>query len=327
MPQDLGEQLGSGIQLTVDQNAKLENTKQYTLKILAGKLVFKMDKLIITNKETTCAIPTNQIGETNIEIQKENQGSGTNSITLAGGTPGGISSIRYTYRWDQFLNIEWLHIDFSAKADLTLDTKDKKDFFNNITSELSAYESFGSSVCYSELSVHGKTESDQSFRLTDGLLGVQYAIRPKDPVTSAISEVFVRKNNRAGPLFIVGYDYAHKISGDQSNVVASTDIDTGKADHRVGALVNWRIPITRNYDFSFVPALGGRYDLDCELEGKGFYDINAAKFIDQSWVSLVFRKSTDQTFTPAFTFTWARGKEGPTFQQVNALLAGIKLGF
>jgi len=250
-------------------------------------------------------------------MDAEKQGGAVNSIELAGGSAGGTANLLYSKRIDNFLNHNWLNAELNLKGELTLNSKDRKDYFNHLEGGLNFFDAFPLWDGYSELGLHAKVESDQVFDQVDGLVGVQFAHR--------LGHFF--KIDRALPLFIVGYDYAHNLERDASLPPSASGIDTTKADNRVYGIARVRIPLARNYDFSFIPALGGKYDLDIDAEGKILYDINAEKFIDKSSISLVFRNTTKERFKPAFSFTWARGKESPTFEQVNAFLAGLKLEF
>jgi hypothetical protein len=124
-----------------------------------------------------------------------------------------------------------------------------------------------------------------------------------------------------------GSNYVRNIKGDASQVAASTGVDTENGTHQASATLRLRIPLLRDQDFSFLPALGGRYDADLEADLKGLYDSSAGKFLDQTRLTLALTYVGGGDLRPALTFTWARGKEGPTYQQISSLLAGIRLSF
>ncbi len=325
-PEALEGQLGDSIAFQLQR--KLDETQDHDFIVLPNKLHFSVDGQEFDHPGDKLTIPKSRVGEINAAMDADQLGKSENSIELAGGNIGGIGSIRYRYSRYEFLNASWLNLDFNAQADFTLASKDRHDFFNHVSGELNFFHpvNLAPDDWHAEFGVHAKTESDQTFSLTDGLLGVQAAVRLSDPVTSAIGGLFT-KNDRATPLLVLGYDYAKNLDGDESTVATATQIDTGRADHRVRGVLRWRIPLARSYEFSFLGPLKGNYDLDLDLEAKGLYDINAEKFLDQSRVSLVFRQSSDRQFRPAFSFTWARGKEAPTFEQISAFLAGLKLEF
>jgi hypothetical protein len=301
------------------------NNNDYELTIPANKIFFRFpgSQTNVPNREMK-----GTISGTNIQVNLEHGNTNTfqQRIAFFGGTPGGVSSIDLTYRSREFLNVEWLNIDFSAKADFALSSRDRKEFFNSILGGATIWYPVPCGSFYSEAGLHEKLESDQEFDLVNNLLGVHYAVFPKFRITDWMSRVFVRDAVEVPPLVILSYDYAHNIKGDESSVAADTRVDTGKADHRFAALLRWRLPIAQDYNFSFVPPLGGRYDVDVDFEVKGMYDSSAEKFLDQSWISLNFTRRS-QGVKPSFSFTWARGKAGPTFEEVNALLAGVKLEF
>jgi hypothetical protein len=269
------------------------------------------------------------IHSTNIQVNLEHGNTNTfhNRLSFLGGTPGGVASLDLTYRTVEFLDIDWLNIDFTAKADFTLSSKDRKEFFNSISGGGSVWYSLPSSSFYSEIGFHDKLESDQAFKLINNLLGVHYAVLPKIRIIDRLSRIFVSNAVDVPPLLIFSYDYAHNVKGDETTVASETKIDTGEADHRLSALLRWRLPIASRYDFSFLPALGGKYDVGIDFELKGTYDSSAERFLDQSWISLDFTRQSSDALKPSFSFTWARGKAGPTFKEINAILAGIKLAF
>lgn len=326
VPEALNGRLGDSIAFILQR--KLDETKDHTFKVLAGRLHFKVGGSNVVSAGTSLTIPKSRIGDINTVMDADKLGKSENSIELAGGNVGGIGSIRYRYSRYEFLNADWLNLELNAKADFTLSPDDREDFYNSVKAELNFFHALNLApdAWHAEFGVHARTESDQTFDLTDGLIGAQFAVRLDDRVTRRVGNLFT-KNDRATPLVILGYDYVQNLSGSDAAVVADTGIDTRRADHRVQALLRWRIPLARSYDFSFLGPLKGAYDLDLDLEAKGLYDINAEEFLDQSRVSLVFRQSSDKQFRPAFSFTWARGKEAPTFKQVSAFLAGMKLEF
>jgi hypothetical protein len=291
--------------------------KEHTFTVKDRRLHFVVKNQEIVLPETKAQITAKTITDVNKACEAEKQGGTVNSIELAGGTAGGTARFLYAKRIDRFLGHRWLNAELSVNGEMTLNSDDRDEYFNHLEGGLNLYNAFPMLDGYSELGVHAKAESDQVFDQVDGLVGVQFAHR--------LGHFF--KIDRALPLFIVGYDYAHNLERDESIPPSALGIDTGRADHRFYAIARIRIPLARNFDFNFIPILGGKYDLDIDAEGKALYDINAEEFIDKSSLSLVFRSTSKDRFRPAFAFTWARGKESPTFQQINAFLAGMRLEF
>jgi hypothetical protein len=307
-------ELADSVTLLLD---KLLKEERHTFKVKNGKLFADLDGTEIPITEVEMEISAETVKAVNAAVKEEKQSGSYNSIELAGGTEGGTGSIRYGLRRDEFLSKSWLNAELRAAADFTLDSDDRTNYFNHLEAGLNFFDSFALWGGYSELGVHATAESDQVFDIVDGKVGVQFAHR--------IGHFF--KIDRALPLFIVGYDYVHNLRREDDVMMNTAGIDTRRADNRVYAIARIRLPIARGYDFSFLPILGGKFDLDIDAEGKILYDINADEFIDKSSISLVFRNTTKERFKPAFSFTWARGKESPTFEQINAFLAGLRLEF
>jgi hypothetical protein len=325
---EAGELLAGHIRLVPKEAPK--PSEQYSFKVLPGKLVFQVPVNGITVTETNAGASFILKGsdfQQNFDyFEREKAALRQSSFQLLGGSLGGVLTAKLILDQSRFLDVDWMNLRLEGDADITLSVGDRTNYFNNITGDLSLYRSFEFLGRYSEIDVHGKTESDQTFEMTDVSAGARYALYPKDPITTTLGSIFVRTNDHAGALLILGYDYVKHAAGN-STIQTSTGINTHEADNRASAILRWRVPVARDYDFSFLPALGGRYDLDIDLELKGVYDIEASHFLDQSRVSLQFTRAFQDRFKPAFVFTWARGKEAPTFREVSALLAGMKLSF
>jgi hypothetical protein len=355
---ELKDAQGSPISVTVDsapadtpfvgsiflKPATLLDGDKYTLTIKAKKLTFKLagnpNPVILPAADTQ--VEVQGLKRNKAFFQKQEGFTSESSLELAGGSPGGIGSFRLLFqRLDEMEDFR-LGMRLSGSADLTLDSDDREEFFNNVSGELSVLAMTGTpsetsvDPRYWELSLHAKTESDQSFDTTDGLVGLKFGIYPKDPITRWLGTVFVPTNNHIGPLIFAGYDYVHNLGGQPAASALANDINTGRADHRVAALLRWRIPLLERKEFSLLNVLDGTYNVDLDLELKGVYDINASEFMDQTRISVAFTRvgkrnvvlskpEEESRFKPAFVFTWARGKEGPTWKEVNALLAGLKI--
>ena len=184
------------------------------------------------------------------------------------------------------------------------------------------YRPFRFAGNYSEFSLGGKAEADQTFDLVNAGLSAKWAWFIKNGITDRLGHIFVTDSANVPPLFIISYDYLENVRQTNS-AIANND-----PHHRVAALLRYQLPIAKDLDLSALPALGGKYDLSVDFEIKGVYDSVSEKVHDQSWISLVFERPTGpDRFKPAFMFTWARGKAAPTFEQFNAFFAGAKLSF
>ena len=306
--------------------------EDHSLKILADKMFLVADGKTNALPETELKLTKQQIEGSKRHFERDQAFVTENSVELAGGSAGGTATIRLSVERNQFAGLDWAGFRVNGSADLALDGDDRDEFFNNISGELDFFAPLligenSANPRYSELSGHAKTESDQEFETTDGVAGVRFAIYPKDPVTRWLGTLFVPTNNHLGPLVIVGYDYAKNLAGDPDANAAASGINTERANHRLNGLLRWRVPLLENFDFSFLPALGGNYNVDLDLELKGVYNINAERFLDQSRASIQFSRTSTDRFKPAFVFTWARGKEAPTWKEINVLLAGLMVSF
>jgi hypothetical protein len=301
----------------------LDRNKKYFLQVKPNVLVFQVGTNRVSNTATNFEISGDMIGPALDYVEKRQ--AGTSKITLGGGTPGGVLSGELIFDRSQFLNVGWMNLRLKGDADITLDGSDRHDFFNSVVGEGMLYWPFRFNLCpehpnYSELNITGTIESDQKLTIANAGAGLKWAWYVNFPFTDALGHIFVPESANVPPLIVLSYDYLKNVKDETDTAANHT--------HRAGALLRYKIPVSENLDLSAFPALGGKYNLFLDLEVKGLYDSADDKIHDQSWVSLVFeRPSGPDRFKPAFVLTWARGQAPPTFDQVNAFLAGFMLSF
>ena len=303
----------------------LSEKQNYSLTIKQGVLFFLLvdgnTTNKVTNRQTTLALK----GVTDIGPAKdyaEKRQTGRSKVVMGAGTPGGVASVELVYDKSQFLHVDWMNLRVKGNADLTLNKDDRDEYFNRVAGEAMFYKPLRFANNYSEIAVGGVAEADQTFDLANAGVSVKWAWFVKNGVTDRLGHIFVKDSVNVPPLLVVSYDYLENIQQTNS---AATDDDP---HHRATALLRYLLPIAKDLDLSVLPALGGKFDLSVDFEIKGVYDSASEKVHDQTSISLVFERSSGpDRFKPAFTFTWARGKAAPTFEQISALFAGIGLSF
>lgn len=312
--------------------SRLKKDAEYRIKIHGGKLVFKVasgaSTLTESNEESVFVLSKEQIRAVDLDMDRLQTGLKRNSIELGGGNAGGIGSAKLTLEkyGSKELNVWGARLDGSA--DFTLSSRDRSNYLNSISGELALFKIWHPQhFAPVEFDVHGKVQTEQTFKLVDGFFGTRAAFYSPDPVTAWISGAFCGESDRAPALLLVGYDYVHNLSGDNLGVVNRTGVNSKDGSHQVSGTLRWRIPLLRKQDLNFLPALKGTYDVDIEMDLKGAYDSTSSKFLDQSQIALTLTRMNSANFKPAFTFAWVRGKEGPTYEQISALLAGMKLSW
>jgi hypothetical protein len=324
VPKDLGEtRLISSVMLLPSQ--PLKRDVAYTLAIQPGTFVFETVDGPTTNRTRSAQAALSIAGESvsSAADYVEQRQSGRSKVELGAGTPGGVASIELVLDKSRFLNVDWMNLRLKGNADLTLNRSDRADYFNSIVGEGMLYRPIRFAGNYSELAMGGKAESDQTFDLANAGFSVKWAWFVKNKATEILGHLFVKESANVPPLVVLSYDFLSNIKDEEGASGADDD-----STHRATAALRYQLLISKDLDLTGLPALGGRFDLLVDFELKGAYDSRTDKFHDQSWVSLVFeRASGPDRFKPAFTFTWARGKAAPTFEQVSAFFAGFKLSF
>ncbi|HYJ06538.1 MAG TPA: hypothetical protein VEX43_15485 [Chthoniobacterales bacterium] len=218
-----------------------------------------------------------------------------------------------------------------AKGDFNFTSKDRDEYFDNLTGQVRGYYSSDwgdprSSFCgYLQAGLHAKVETDQVFDNIDGSVGVNIHLRVKNPVTTALHSLLVPKINETGtaPLFVFGYEAVSHIEQDGTK-------NTGS--QRLTADFYWSMPVARNIK---VPSGWGTevlfdtkmFEIDFLVDVQTVYDLDKSKFTNNSKLVLDFHAHSPDDKSPSFTLTYARGKASPTFEHFDAFLAGFKVPF
>lgn len=84
------------------------------------------------------------------------------------------------------------------------------------------------------------------------------------------------------------------------------------------------MPITRDFDATFIPQIGTRVDIDLMFRFTGTHSFDDNDFFDTTRLGLDFSPSTSGRLVPAFTLRWERGQAAPVFENFDALMAGMK---
>lgn len=219
-------------------------------------------------------------------------------------------------------------LDFQASIEgsLTLDDTRRFDYFNDLEVSVDGYTTFGAEkLRYAEFGLHYTFDADQKLDNADNVLGLKFATVIRDPVTGVLNDLLVPKDTAGGyPLWVLRADYVKEALEDSTT--AGTKPDTSDGDVRATANIDWSVPIGRDMGWDFLPQLGtiDKLDLDCAYEAT--WDFDESEYLDNLKLSLRFatRAKEGETST-AFDITWAKGEEGPIFNDVEALFAGITL--
>jgi hypothetical protein len=307
--------------VTMYSGVELDPKLKYFLTVKPGVLVFRVPGVAnkIKNARTTLEITGDDIAPA--QNYAEQRQARTSKLELGAGTPGGVASIELVMDQSKFLNVDWMNLRLQANAEVALSRDGRDEFFNSLSGQAMFYRPLRFANNYSEVALTGKVESDQTFDIVDSGAGVRWAWFAKNKATDALGHIFIPEAVSVPPLVILSYDYLKSVKSEPG--VADDD-----HHHRLTGILRYRLPIAEKLDLSALPALGGAFDLFVDFELKGMYDSGTDDLHDQSWVSLVFQRSTGpERFKPALSFTWARGKAPPTFEQVSALFAGFSLAF
>jgi hypothetical protein len=318
-------------QLTLIPVTPLLSGSGYTLDVPAGKLYFLVNGVEIPGPAFHAVIPADLAM---ISFKYAQPDLVEKKISLMGGNVGGVAALHLAARQTHFLEVPWLNVDLVGDAQITLDPKQSTNFFNHIEGEVRAWYPVNQWGRHGEFFLHSKLESDERFENIDSLFGGGLAFFTKDPVSKYLSRLFT-KDTIVTPLIIVGYDYVHELKDD-----AAKNIDSGENSSRLTALLRWQLPVARSLTLGSFGETEYVFDIDVDFELKGIYDTRAGKFLDQSWITLELTpknkakegqkpggEGAAKAVRTSITFTWARGKAGPNFDQINALLAGLKVQF
>lgn len=284
------------------------------------------------------------IAEATVTVTDTKDGSITNAAELAAALDETRSDQRFTIQGGDGNGIIDFHgskhlvglgsglLDFQASVEgsLALDEAQRFDYFNDLEASIDGYRTFryslfGSNETYGEFGLHYTFDADQKLENADNVLGLKFATVIRDPVTGLLNDLLVPKDTAGGyPLWVLRADYVKEALEDSAT--AGTKPDTSDGDVRATMNVDWSVPIGRDMGWDFLPQLGtiDKLDLDCAYEAT--WDFDESEYLDNLKLSLRFatRASAEGTST-AFDITWAKGEEGPIFNDVEALFAGITL--
>jgi len=327
----------------VDPAHIFSTTNQYVLHVRAGTLFLKEGGQTVsfnTGRDFDVALDNDRLAlDQTFAYPKSVQ----NKLELLGGTGGGNASFRYARRFDEVRARNWLNAELNLKGDFNFLSENKEKYFNSLVGELKLFTPFRwnfpgtpanqrqARARFSEWDVHARVDSDQTFENADKVIGTSLGTYLKDPISRWLSSYHIlngfSKADEASvsPLLVVGYDYVSELKSDDDG--DSVDkLDTHAGNHRARAILVWSWPLGRNVDIGFL-GINRRIDADLLLELQGIYDFRVDEFLDQSRVSLNFSPRTASNLRIVYSLSWERGKAAPTFNDVHALLAGLKLNF
>jgi hypothetical protein len=329
----------STLTFAADRSHSFSTNNTYTLRILPKALYLKG----VTN-----AVPLNEsenldkpLANSKLALDEDFLEPQTiqNRIEVLGGTAGGVASFQYRKDINNINDRSWLNASINLHGDFNFQAKDKADYFNSLVGEAKVFVPFkwslpGSPATdlkrarYSEFDIHARFESDQTFENADRLLGVSLGTFTKDPISKFLGRYLLlngRKTTEASvsPMLIFGYDYAKNLITDPA---ATNRLDTHEGNHRVFGTLYWSLPLGREVNLGFA-GIQKSVDVDALFELHGIYDFHAEKFLDQSRISLNASPHAIDKPRLVYSLSWERGKAGPTFKDVQTVLAGLKVNF
>jgi hypothetical protein len=251
----------------------------------------------------------------------------------------GAASFSYSYRSYQPGSGQGpiRFLETSVKGDVDFLSKDNESYFNSIVAKLSAFqlslwkatESFQGAYF---VGFEGSFESDKDFDTIDGAAGLAFKAHVKNPLTTFLHDVILdatsTRRDETGeliagrmldagvaPLFSLNYEYLTHVKHSDH---------TKSGNQRLVGGFTWDWPLARKVS---VPFLTADFDADLLLTLEAIYDVDMAVVRNNSKVVLDLhqRRAKDDGFS--FTLSYERGKATPTFQNVETLLAGIKVAF
>jgi hypothetical protein len=218
-----------------------------------------------------------------------------------------------------------------AKADVKVAGKDVTGYFNSIVAEANGimehrYDRPVMGAGTEELGLRTRFESDRAFETINGTVGLAYWCTIDNQFTRGLNHLLYRSpdgNQRSllAPVVVVGYDYVAKLHSGEGD--SRRQVETGR--HRLSGHLDWPFQIANGWDLSRTP-LGAIYDVDLIVEVTPIYDLVEGKFLVEEKISLEIVPATDKN-KASLVLTYANGKATPTFNNVNTILAGIKVPF
>jgi len=254
---------------------------------------------------------------------------------LKGGGASGTLSFHFEHSLDELLaDSSRYHLDVDVQGDFALDNGERNSFFNSVTAELRGYRqartTFGGALeqeRYVETGLHYRVESDQTADNIDQLLGLDFAIYTKDPISTALSRLFVPEDLAVvTPLIRLEYNRATEVTEDSGPGTGTpTKPDTSDGSNRFEASLDWSLPMGRDLGWNVFPATGTIQSLDLLVQLNAVHDSEESEWFDNSKVTLRFSPEEHEGSDAALELTWAHGETAPLFDQVDALLAGIRI--
>jgi hypothetical protein len=270
---------------------------------------------------------TTLVGPTQVDASKLKLGDGFAS--LLGGAGGAVLSGKLDLSLGAVFN-DQLYLKAKANADISLGGTDPAKYFNSIVGEINATYVFENKDYFligrqwPEIGLVVRIESDRDFETMNGTLGLGAWITIDNAVTRAISKA-VYVGRRAGidppnpaPAVWLSYDYVGKLINDDSGSVFQT------SNNRFKANFYWPLWIAHGWNLTG-GIINSTYSIRFVADVTPIYDLGKGEAFFEEKVSLELMPETKTGKLPTFVFTYANGKAAPTFNDVNTILAGIKL--
>jgi hypothetical protein len=327
-PKD-GPEKGAKYQIFVKTNAAGVPALQF---IQSGAVVPYENPISVRVADTSSGIPDEHLNFDTKNLKFNTKGA---LGLLSGSTDSAILSGKATVNFGKVIADQFF-LTSDVTADVELKGTNVKDYFNSVVADLRATEVFSDTHSgrffighgQPELGLVNRFESDQSFATINETFGLGLWTSVDNSLTRAISDtVFVDGSQFApgpSPYVVLSYDYVVKVATGTGSSAPATK--TG--NNRITTKLDWPLWIVRGWDLRATP-LKNLYAISLLIDVTPIYDIEQSKVFVEEKISLEFKpddptdpKSKDK---PALVLTLANGKATPTFKNVDALLAGIKL--
>lgn len=330
-----GVQGGHASAINLVPKAMLKTDYQYTVELAQADLLQPaLPGFVHATEKDDLSVP---VTELKAEVDYIHMRTLEDKFELKQGDHLGAASFSYSYRSYQPGSGQGptRFVETSIKADVDLLSEDNESYFNSIVAKLSAFqlslwkanESFQGAYF---IGLEGSFESDKDFDTIDGAAGLAFKAHVKNPLTTFLHNMILdatstRRDENGqlvygrmldagvAPLFSLNYDYVTHITHTNG---------TRSGSHRLKGGFTWDWPLARKFS---VPLLSADFDADILITCEVIYDVDMAVVRNNSKIVLDLhqRRAKDDGFS--FTLSYERGKATPTFQNVETLLAGIKV--